>query len=84
MRTRFCLRVAFGNQRVNGSQTLQKSAKENFYPTFSSFWHRWSWKTFLLVRCEILGLHVNPLTGDARYPPQCKGNLVQPIQVHLS
>ena len=35
--SRSCFRTLFGSQRVNGSQTLQKSAREDFYPTFSSF-----------------------------------------------
>ena len=49
-------RHAFGSQRVIESQTLLKSVRQHFYPIFSSFRDKWSWKTSLLTRSEILKL----------------------------
>ena len=40
MLSRSCFRTPFSSQHVNGYQALQNSPKGNFYPTFSSFWHR--------------------------------------------
>ena len=80
----FHFRTPFGSQRINGFQTMQKSEGEHFYATFSSFWHTWSWKTYLLVKSKILGLFVNPLTADAKYSRHVTGTLQQPIQMHLS
>ena len=37
----------------------------------------------VLVRSEILGLAVNPLTVQSRYSPHNTGSLPQPIQIHL-
>ena len=79
-------KTSLGSQRVSGSQTLQKSEKENVYPTFPSFWQREreSWETPLLVRYEIFGLFFNPLTADAKYSCQKMWNSSQHIQIHLS
>ena len=41
-------------------------------------------KTSRLVRSEIQGLLVNPLTADAMYSRHNTENLLQPIQKHLS
>ena len=49
-------RHAFGSQRVIESQTLLKSVRQHFYPIFSSFRDKRSWKTSLLTRSEILKL----------------------------
>ena len=38
---------------------------------------KYSWKKFLLVICEILGLFVNTLTADGKYSVLKKGNLAQ-------
>ena len=38
----------------------------------------------LLVRSEILGLLVNPMTVDAKYSSHYAGNLLEPIQINLS
>ena len=63
--SRPCFITPFGSQRVNESRRLQKSAREHFSAIFSSFWYRQSKKTSLLVRSEILGLFVSPLTADS-------------------
>ena len=53
---------------VKGSQTLVKSAWEQFYDIFSSLWGKLIWKMFLLVIWDILGLFVKILIADDKYP----------------
>ena len=65
--SRSCLRAPFDSQRVNGSQTLQKSATEHFLPIFSSFLNKTIQKKFLLVSSEVLGQFLDPLKADAKY-----------------
>ena len=65
MHSRSCFRTLSSRQHSNGSKTRQKYTTEHFYPTLTSFWHRWIWKTPFLVRFEILGLFVNVLTANA-------------------
>ena len=59
-------RTAFGNQPVNGYETLLKSARHYYYLIFPSVWDKLSWKMSALVRSKILGLFVNTLTADPR------------------
>ena len=66
MNGRSCFRTSFRNQRVNGSHTLQNSAKGHFYLRFPSFSLRQILKRSLLVRSEILGLYVNEMSADVR------------------
>ena len=42
MNQRICFWKLFGSQRVNESQNLVKSDEKYFYPTFSSFWAKFS------------------------------------------
>ena len=84
MDIRSCFRTLFVSQRVNGCQTLQKSAGEHFNPTFLWFSHRKSWKTSVLVKSETSGLFVNPMTADGKYFCRNTKNLLQPIQINLS
>ena len=69
-----------GNQRVNRSQTLQKSERGPSYPLSPSFWHRSSLGKYLLLKYDILGLFINPLTGDAKYSRHNTRDLPQLIQ----
>ena len=78
MHSRYCFTKPFGSQRVDGSQTLQKSEREHFYPTFSS-----SWQMILLVRSEILGLFVKPLTADVKYSLRNAASLPKRVQMHF-
>ena len=64
---RSCFRRPCGNQRVNGFQTLLKSARHNYYPIFPCIWDILSWKKSALVWSEILRLFVNKLTADNKY-----------------
>ena len=83
MHNKSCFIAPFGRQRVNGTQTLQKSPRQHIYPTFWSFWSKQSWKMSLLARSKVLGLFVNPMTVDAKYSRHNTGTLRQPIEMHL-
>ena len=63
---------------------LLKSGGQHFYPTFLLFWGKMNWKTFLLVRSDILQLLFNTSTADYKYSRQNKENFQQPIQMQLS
>ena len=41
------------SERVQGLQSLLKQAPQNVYPEFPLSQDKMSWKTTLLVRCEI-------------------------------
>ena len=45
---------------------------------------RRSWKTSLLLTCQILGLLLNTLAGDEMYPVLNRDNLTIPVQMQLS
>ena len=60
-------RTAFGNQPVNGYQTLLKSARHYYYPIFPWILDKLSLKKSALVRFKILGLFVNTLTAQYMY-----------------
>ena len=62
-----CLRTPFESQGVNGSQALLKPAQQHFYPNFALISDKLSWKTFLSVRSEVLGLFVNAFTANHMY-----------------
>ena len=83
MHRRSFFRTPFGSQRVNGFQTLRNSARQHFYPTFSSFCQTQRETPSPLVRCEIVGLIVNPLTADVKHSRHNTRNLVQPCQMHF-
>ena len=84
MHNRACFLKPFGSKRVNESQKLLKSAEKYFYPTFSSFWAKLSYKNLFLIRSEILGMLVNTLTANYEYSRSNRENLPLPIQIKLS
>ena len=43
-----------------------------------------SWKKSLFLTCQILGLLVNTLAADEKYPVLNRDNLTIPIQIQLS
>ena len=63
-------RTRFDSQHVKTFQILAKSPWERFYLVFSSFSGKLIWKMSPLVLGEILGLFVNILTADDKYPVQ--------------
>ena len=81
---RSCFRTPFANERVNGFQTLLKSAPHYYYPLFSSIRGKLSWKRLPAVWYEILRLFVNALTADDKYSGSNMQNLLQQFQTPLS
>ena len=70
-------RTPFNSLHAQGSQTQLKSARNHLYHIFSSPWGKWKWKMYLL------GLFLNTLTGDDKYPLRNSENLQQTIQMLL-
>ena len=62
-----CFRTPLDNERVNGFQTLLKSARHHYYHPFSWIRGKLSWKNSALVWCEILRVFANTLTADEKY-----------------
>ena len=79
-----CFRTPFANERVNGFETLLKSARHQYYPLFSSISGKLSWKKSPSVSYEILRLFVNALTADDKYSGSNMKNLQQQFQTALS
>ena len=77
-------RTAFGNQPVNGYQTLLKSSRHYYYPIFPWIWDKLSWKKSALVRSKILGLFVKSLTAEYMYSRRNMQTFKQHIQILLS
>ena len=77
-------RKRFESQLVKASQILAKSPWERFYHVFSSFWGKLIRKMSPLVTDEILGLFVNTLTADGKYPFEDWENLPLSIQMQFS
>ena len=84
MSERSCFRTPFANERVNGFQTLLKSARHHYYPLFSSIPGKLSCKKSPSVWYEILRLFVNALTADDKYSGSNMQNLPQQFQTQLS
>ena len=77
-------RTAFGNQPVNGYQTLLKSARQYLYPISPSIRDKLSWKKSVLVGTKILGLFVNTLTAEYKYSRRNMQTFAQQVQTPLS
>ena len=84
MSKRSCFRTPFANGRVNGFQTLLKSARHHYYPLFSLVRGKLSWKKLPSVWYEILRLFVNALSADDNYSDSNMENFPQQIQTSLS
>ena len=74
----------FGNQRVNGFETLLKSARHHYFPTFPRIRDKLSWKKSALVTSEIFRLFVNTLTPDDKYSHRNMQIFRQQVQTLLS
>ena len=81
---RTCFRAIFFSQRVNWSQTVQKSVQQLLHAIFWPLSDKFSWKMSLLLRSEILGLFVNTLTVYDRYSLYNREKFQQSIQMQLS
>ena len=79
-----CFITPFANERVNGFQTLLKSARHHYYSLLSSIRGKLSWKKSPSVWYEILRLFVNALTVDDKDSGSNMQNLPQEFQTPLS
>ena len=79
-----CFSTPIGNQRVNGFETLQKSARRIYFPIFPWIRDKLSWKKSALVTSEIFRLFVNTLTPDDKYSSRNRKIFLQQLQTPLS
>ena len=77
-------RGCFDKQYGKRAQALLKSASQHLYHIHRSLPRKLSWKKSLLLTCQILGLLVNTLAADEKYPVLNRENLTIPIQMQLS
>ena len=73
--------TSYDSQHVKGPQTLVKSLWEPFYHITRSLWREMTWRISPWWRFEILGVFVNTLSADDKYPLRDCGNLQFPIQM---
>ena len=57
----------FDSEHDNESQTLVRSARNNFFTTIPHIWDKASSNRLVLVRSEVLGQLVNTLTADYKH-----------------
>ena len=74
----------FGKEHGKRARAPLKSASQQLCHIHWSTPSQFSWKTFLLITCQILGLLVNTLAPDEKYPVLTRDNLTIPIQMQLS
>ena len=74
----------FGRQHVNGSQTLLRSARNEFHTTPPLISVRRSSKRLVLVRSELLGQFVNTLTSDYKYSRENLEKLWEQVPKRIS
>ena len=77
-------RGCFSKQYDKPAQALLKSAWQNLYHIHQSLPRKLSWRKYLILTCQILGLLVNTLATDEKYPVLNRDNLTIPIQMQLS
>ena len=78
------LREPFGKQHGKRAGALLESASQQLCHIHWSMPSKLSWETSLLITCEILGLLVNTLAPDEKYPVLTRDNFTIPIQMQLS
>ena len=64
---RYSFSTPFGNQRVNGFETLLTSARHHYFALSPRIRDKLSCKKSALVKSEIFLLFVNTLTPDDKY-----------------
>ena len=84
MSKKSCFRGPFDKQHGKRAQALLKSVSEHLYHTNRLLPRQLSWKKSLLLSFQILGLLVNTLAADDKYPVLNRDNLTIPIQIQLS
>ena len=78
------LREHFDKQHGKRSESLLKSASEDLYYIHWSMPSQLSLKKSILLTCKILGLLLNTLVADEKYPVLNRENLTILIQMQLS
>ena len=78
------LREPFDKQHGKRSESLLKSASEDLYYIHWSMPSQLSLKKSILLTCKILGLLLNTLVADEKYPVLNIENLTILIQMQLS
>ena len=68
MSKKFSVIGSFDRQDGKHTEALLKSASAHLYHIHRSLPRKFSWKKFLLLTCQILGLLVNKLVSDEKYP----------------
>ena len=84
MSKKSCFRGCIDKQYGKRAQALLKYASQHLYHIHRSLPRKMSWKKSLLLTCKILGLLVNTLAANEKYPLLNRDNLTIPIQMHLS
>ena len=79
-----CFTGLFDKQHGKRVEPLWKSSSQHLYYIHWSLSSKLSWKRALLLTCQILGLLVNTLPADEKYPLLNRDNLTIPIQMELS
>ena len=79
-----CFRGPFNKQQGKLAQVLFRSLSQHLYHIHWSLPSQLSWKKSPFSTCQILGLLVNTLAVDEKYPVLNRDNLTIPIQMHLS
>ena len=74
----------FDKQHGKRSESLLKSASEHLYYIHWSMPSQLSLKKSILLTCKILGLLLNTLVADEKYPVLNRENLTILIQMQLS
>ena len=77
-------RGPFNKQHGRRAQALLKFASHHLYHIQWSLPSQLSWKKSLWLTCIFLGLLVNTLAADEKYPVLNRDNLTIPIQMQLS
>ena len=76
---RGCLEKQYGKC----TQALSKSGLQHLYPIHWSLAWNFCSKKSLLFSCQILGMHVNTLASDKKYPVLNRQNLMIPFRMQL-
>ena len=77
-------RRPFDNEHGKRAHALLKSSSQHLDQIHRSLPRKLSWKKCLLMTYTILGLLVNTLATDEKYPVLNRNNLTIPIQMQLS
>ena len=77
-------RGPFDKQHGKRAQALLKSASQHLYHIHRSLARKLCSKKSLLLTCQILGLLVNTLDADDKYPALNNDNLTIPVKIKLS